>query len=78
VLPSVPRFLEGLRAHRENGYLLPRYASLDSHGVETANDGTILAIISLPPDVDILLIFKAFVSLSQLFLFSLYVRESWN
>ena len=53
-------------------------ASLDSHGGETGNDSTILAIISLPPDVDFLLVFKVFVSLSQLVLFSLYVSESWN
>ena len=53
-------------------------ASLDSHGGETANDSTILAIISLPVDVDFLLVFKVFVSLSQLVLFSLHVRESWN
>jgi len=52
--------------------------SLDSHGGETANDSTILAIISLPVDVDFLLVFKVFVSLSQLVLFSLHVRESWN
>ena len=52
--------------------------SLDSHGGETANDSTILAIISLPLDVDYLLVFKVFVSLSQLVLFSLHVRESWN
>src|SRR5271166_1863467 len=53
-------------------------ASLDSHGGETANDSTILAIISLPVDVDFLLVFKVFVSLSQLVLFSLHVREPWN
>ena len=53
-------------------------ASRDSHGGETANDSTILAIISLPVDVDFLLVFKVFVSLSQLVLFSLHVRESWN
>src|SRR5208337_1298292 len=55
-----------------------RRPSLDSHGGETANDSTILAIISLPVDVDFLLVFKVFVSLSQLVLFSLHVREPWN
>jgi len=52
--------------------------SLDSHGGETGNDSTILTIISLPPDVDFVLVFKVFLSLSQLVLFSHYVRESWN
>ena len=56
----------------------PPDSSLDSHGGETANDSTILAIISLPVDVDFLLVFKVFVSLSQLVLFSLHVREPWN
>src|SRR5208337_602391 len=54
------------------------FASLDAHGGETGNDSTILTIISLPPDVDFVLVFKVFLSLSQLVLFSHYVRESWN
>ena len=70
-------FLDGV-APVENQLDASLAASLDSHGGETANDSTILAIISLPVDVDFLLVFKVFVSLSQLVLFSLHVRESWN
>ena len=58
--------------------LIVRAPSLDAHGGETGNDSTILTIISLPPDVDFVLVFKVFLSLSQLVLFSHYVRESWN
>ena len=62
----------------EDAFFLGALSSLDSHGGETGNDSTILTIISLPPDVDFVLVFKVFLSLSQLVLFSHYVRESWN
>ena len=52
--------------------------SLDSHAGGTANDRTLLKIISSSEDVAFFLDSKGFVSLSQSVLFSLSVSELWN